>query len=218
MIYILPLSALSVKFDNINTRGYNALMSQLPERQHINPELIIPPEIQDIIMGDKTLYFEFSRLLTNARTAETWSTRLYLLFPCLNELEGKYRTEIGSMSVEPFPLSEAEIDVLLQDEATSKTRLFWFAYSELDHPDLVPEFGGIKKGITIREHTDPAHHEWTDEVKREKWSDPLDLKNPLFEQVTAMSLAGNLGQLISYHESHINTLIKAYTAQKGLVL
>jgi len=196
-------------------------MLKSPEELQTDPGFIIPPEIKDIIMGDKTLYFELRRLLMNARTVETLSNKLRLLFPCLNELKGKYRTQIGKMAyadVEPFTLSEAEIDVFLQDEATSKTRLFWFAYSELDYPNLKPEFGGIRKGITIREHTDPAHHKWTDVIKREKWSNPLDLRNPLFEQVTAMSLAGNIGQLISHHESHIDTLIKTYTAQKGLVL
>lgn len=189
------------------------------ERQNNNIPLI-PDIYRDVVTNDKTLQYQLSCLLEHARVVQTWKEKLEVLFPCLTELEGHYEVDGGTRAfggVEPFTLHEAEMQVRLKtDPNSNEYRLFWFDYSYRDYSQIGGEFGDIKKGITIREHVDPVHYMWTDTIKKDKWLNPLEVSNPIFEQVVAMSLSGSIGSLTPHN--HIETLVNSYALQKGIVL
>lgn len=194
-------------------------MLKVNEDRQTNPEQPISDILFSTIKNDKILSGELRELLEHAGLVRKWRDKLIQIFPCLSELEGKYEADMGKCAygnAEPFTLHEANIELSFQDEQEKRTRLFLLEYSSQEYLNLRKEFGGIKKGITIREHVDPPNHDWTDIIKPDVWKKPLALQDPLFEHITAMSLNSTIGQFT--YRGHLDTLVQAYAQQKGLAL
>ena len=193
-------------------------MNKPIEARQTNLEPMIPAGFEPVIRGNQYLRNELSYLIAHTEKVADWNHKLPTLFPCLTELTGSYKTEFEGMSQSSnrAALDEFKTHVFIEEQKTGQTRLFWFDYASRAYPEQ--GFDGIKKGITIREHVKPTDDNWRDCIKKEKWTQALDPQDPLFEQVTAMSLMGMVGLLTKENESHINTLIQAYAEQRGIAI